>query len=950
MISRNERFYEILKKIETEPWESHDLASEIEQEIIDLSQLEQLYTAAVKKDTHFFAHVPHRLRTFPLSLLAVKGDYTNLKFVPVDYLDSPDFSEAVEKSRADIRANWHLLYEFKNLSRILTREMCFEVIENYNSLIVLLPQELIDFDLSMQIIKRDPIYGFGSIYNKAAATLNDDELKLICEEAAKENENEALLCILCQSIKKGDINSLSELLEQSPELLNKNSNIIFLKKNINGKTYKIQSPSLLHIAVFYNNNQIISFLIEKGANVNAKSESGDTPLHCAAVLGNVDILKHLIDHGAEIEEPDQQGCTSLHIASRYGQLESVDELIKQGANINAINNKDRNALHLIIQNPKLNEEKKEIICKYLIRYGIDSNQCDCDEKNPFELANMKNSKLVNHLKAYKEQQEEFIAAILRGDIKTVTEFLSNDKTLMNIVTRKKHLSTSPFLLAAIYGHVDIVNAFLHAGCTIDTHDKYGFTALCWAAYYGRETVIHTLITKGAKLTHKSNGGISVLHMAADSDKDTSTIIEQLIHMGMNVDERDHNGQTPLHYAAMVGNITAAKKLIELGADINAKDYFGRTPYNRAATKGHPLMMKLFQAKGATANNKHEKILTQHLFVQKLPKNPSRALMAEGKRLMKIGKTVEAQAKFSAAKEKLDRDLQTHKKLATELEMYISKLQQLMDPPHYDYHRQANEPLDTPALLMSRTRTTYNIEPQLIYDWFKKLYMHPQLKSLLDYVALDFCLNEKANIRTVHDTYKGDRKKPTLAFYQNSSVVVKDKYVDEADVKTNLVHELTHYFLKKLFQNKTKPFNKNDKVLKNEFKEAAKQALINIYKYYDAEIDSNRFQNMTSWEIGLELSKNKIVPNESLLNIIQRIYKKQYEEEDEVSEFAARYTEALATTLLSETKEPKLDEQMQCLNPIRDYYLKYIFPHAQQLGMELVEIMKQQNQTSNKNNL
>ena len=66
----------------------------------------------------------------------------------------------------------------------------------------------------------------------------------------------------------------------------------------------------------------------------------------------------------------------------------------------------------------------------------------------------------------------------------------------------------------------------------------------------------------------------------------------------DVNGKDQNGKTPLHYAAWKGHKEIAELLIANGADVNAKDDRGRTPLHFAAFRGHKEVAALLIAKGA----------------------------------------------------------------------------------------------------------------------------------------------------------------------------------------------------------------------------------------------------------------------------------------------------------------------------------------------------------------
>ena len=69
----------------------------------------------------------------------------------------------------------------------------------------------------------------------------------------------------------------------------------------------------LHLAVLSDQGEIVEFLIEKRANINAKAkdEHGGTPLHWAAALGRIEMARRLIEAGADVDAKDHGGFTPL---------------------------------------------------------------------------------------------------------------------------------------------------------------------------------------------------------------------------------------------------------------------------------------------------------------------------------------------------------------------------------------------------------------------------------------------------------------------------------------------------------------------------------------------------------------------------------------------------------------------------------------------------------------
>ena len=58
----------------------------------------------------------------------------------------------------------------------------------------------------------------------------------------------------------------------------------------------------------------VSYSIEHGANVNARSNKQSTPLIIASFCTNKNVVKCLIQHGANIDPRDETGFTAAHYA------------------------------------------------------------------------------------------------------------------------------------------------------------------------------------------------------------------------------------------------------------------------------------------------------------------------------------------------------------------------------------------------------------------------------------------------------------------------------------------------------------------------------------------------------------------------------------------------------------------------------------------------------------
>ena len=80
---------------------------------------------------------------------------------------------------------------------------------------------------------------------------------------------------------------------------------------------------------------LLQRLIDKGADVNAPGDDSNTPLHRAALRGGLQVAKLLLDHGAEVNVQGYNGVTPLHRAAQSGDLQVARLLIERGADVNA---------------------------------------------------------------------------------------------------------------------------------------------------------------------------------------------------------------------------------------------------------------------------------------------------------------------------------------------------------------------------------------------------------------------------------------------------------------------------------------------------------------------------------------------------------------------------------------------------------------------------------------
>jgi len=84
----------------------------------------------------------------------------------------------------------------------------------------------------------------------------------------------------------------------------------------------------LHVAALYGQAQAVVTLLQLGADAHAVAVNGDTPLHHASTAAVVTLL---LEAGADLHRRNHLGITPLYSAIRLGHASAVTALVQAGA-------------------------------------------------------------------------------------------------------------------------------------------------------------------------------------------------------------------------------------------------------------------------------------------------------------------------------------------------------------------------------------------------------------------------------------------------------------------------------------------------------------------------------------------------------------------------------------------------------------------------------------------
>ncbi|KAI0155614.1 ankyrin repeat-containing domain protein [Pestalotiopsis sp. NC0098] len=271
---------------------------------------------------------------------------------------------------------------------------------------------------------------------------------------------------------------------------------------------------------------VVKYLFEDWvANINTQNERGWTPLHHAASKGHPQVVTYLLDQGADQFARTESGETALWIACLSREDEIGLKLLKEMTIPRAFSLQSTEGISLacvaaemncikvmtsLIRHARGNTEDGILSdkfegCSYafvairagsrdtaiaLLEAGATIEGVDKDENNALHFAAMENNDaLVGWLLENNDQAEQW------------SKMKNRDRR-------------TPEEAAASFLNKDAMTAFL-TYCDperAESADTAGWTALHWAAFYGRLDLVSILVMAGADVTEKDSSGKTAIEV------------------------------------------------------------------------------------------------------------------------------------------------------------------------------------------------------------------------------------------------------------------------------------------------------------------------------------------------------------------------------------------------------------------------------------------------------
>ncbi|XP_068122575.1 ankyrin repeat domain-containing protein 50-like [Hyperolius riggenbachi] len=310
--------------------------------------------------------------------------------------------------------------------------------------------------------------------------------------------------------------------------------------------------------------EMVSLLLEHGANPELGDKEGIMPLLVAAYEGKEEVAELLLEAGAHPDTSGKGQMTPLLAAASGGHAETIRVLLLWGASTDVRDSERRSALVLAAAAPGGEEA-----CRVLLDRGLNENHQDLLGWTALHWAAC-------------EGRRNVCRTLIEGGAK------------LGIRDNEGYTS---LLLAAQEGHTGCVELLINRGSPIEQQGRDGMTALCYAALGGHRATAKLLLKKGANPDITSSQGKPLLYLLALQG--LTDMVEILLEHGADPEGRDPDERTALHASCWQGDGEVARTLLLKGkSNCNAFDKEKRTPLHCAAWRGHVNIAHLLLENGA----------------------------------------------------------------------------------------------------------------------------------------------------------------------------------------------------------------------------------------------------------------------------------------------------------------------------------------------------------------
>jgi ankyrin repeat protein len=274
-------------------------------------------------------------------------------------------------------------------------------------------------------------------------------------------------------------------------------------------------PLPLHHAAEFGRVEVMTMLLDAGADINAVDEDQYTACHFAIANDQFDALKLLVERGANLGVVDSDVASLLSIAARHGKEERfVVLLLDAGAPLDGLPN--RELMKLV---------KSVAVFNRLIARGV--NLTAMRDEDGATLCHYVASNVTSE-----------------NDVRFLVNVCGNDA-----VRAENNYGTTALHMSVSSDNDSAMRVLVEFGCDIDRlANKGGTTALTIAIIRSEEkSCVELLLALGADVDVVTNNGETACHCAVRPL--TREALCAVVAAGGDLDQPNNKGETPRTFAA-----------------------------------------------------------------------------------------------------------------------------------------------------------------------------------------------------------------------------------------------------------------------------------------------------------------------------------------------------------------------------------------------------------------
>ncbi|XP_067652079.1 putative ankyrin repeat protein RF_0381 [Haliotis asinina] len=346
--------------------------------------------------------------------------------------------------------------------------------------------------------------------------------------------------------------------------------------------------------------EVVQLLVTKGANMSLVDRFGINILHSACLGGDVEVVKHVLSQNMlDINSREQCGRTAVMLAAENGHKDVVEFLVDKGADLSLVDETADNVLHCACRGGDAG------VVKYILsKNRVDINRRGLHELTPIMMARRcKHREVVELLLStradgslrYYNHINMLLSACREGDMEVVKFVLSQN--IVDVDSRGPRKKT-PVMLAAQYGHKEVVKVLVENGADLSLAYDTGSNGLHLACSKGRLEVVKYIISQNiVDINCRGLGKKTAAMIAAGCGH--KEVVELLVENGADLSLACASGSNILHLACSRGRLEVVKYILSQNiVDINSRGLKKKTPVMNAAESGHKDVVELLVEKGA----------------------------------------------------------------------------------------------------------------------------------------------------------------------------------------------------------------------------------------------------------------------------------------------------------------------------------------------------------------